>query len=95
MVWDDGYKKKLSEVDYKCLPDTVQESQKAKAPPTFKEAISACIVIVRKETDDQLNMKISKFDAYLKPDVKVEFFGNTKEHFSFRKCMNEKGHTLE
>jgi len=95
IVWDNGYKKKLTEVDYKCLRDTAQESHKTKAPHTFKEAISACIVIVRKETDDRVNLKISNFDAYLKPDGKVEFFGNTKEHFSFRKCMNEKGHTLE
>lgn len=71
-----------------------QESQKTKAPPTFKEAVASCIVIVRKETDDQLNMKISKFDAYIKPDGMVEYLGNERERFSFRKCLNEKGYPI-
>ncbi len=66
-----------------------------KSQPTFKEAVDICILSVRKETDNSFGFKHSQFDAYIMPDNFVEFIGTQKEHFSFKKCLNEKGHPIE
>ena len=62
---------------------------------TFTEAVDTCIFIVRQETDNRVGLKVSQFDAYSQSEGRVEFIGTEKERFSFRKCMNEKGHPIE
>jgi hypothetical protein len=71
-----------------------QQTQK-KVPLTLEEAVDTCIFIVRKETDDRIGFKVSQFDAYTKPGGKVMSFGTPKERFSFVKCMNAKGHSID
>ena len=61
---------------------------------TIKEAVDACVAIVRKESNNRIGYQPSQFDAYVKAGGKVAFFGTNKEGFSFGKCMNEKGHPL-
>jgi len=64
-----------------------QPQSQNKKPLTLKEAINICAVRARKETDDKIGVKFSNFDAYIKPDGSVEFFGTPKERFSFEKCL--------
>jgi hypothetical protein len=49
-------------------------------------------VIVRNGSDKRAGFKLSDFDAYVRSDGTVMYFGTAKERFSFEKCMNEKGY---
>jgi hypothetical protein len=35
-----------------------------------------------------------RFDAYVEPDQVVSTFGDARQRFEFKKCMNEHGYTL-
>jgi hypothetical protein len=77
------------------LPSVLNAQQLQKQKQlTLKEAVDICIVIVRKQTEDEWGLKIGQFDAYIRADGQVSYFGNNKERFSFQKCLDEKGHPL-
>jgi hypothetical protein len=61
-----------------------------KAQPTLGEAVEACVASVRKESTGA-GITISHANAHVKSGDQVAFFGSTKEHSSFRKCLSEKG----
>jgi hypothetical protein len=56
--------------------------------------VEGCAAIVREETNKRDRFQSSEFDAYIKSNGRIAFFGTDKEGFSFEKCMNEKGHPL-
>jgi hypothetical protein len=71
------------------------DNQKTSQEMQLKQVVETCAAIVRKETNDKAGgFNVSQFDAYVEPDGTVNFFGTQREHFSFQKCMNERGHTL-
>ena len=67
---------------------------------TRREAVAACIVIARKANNPFYGLhgmiKLREFDAYVRSsDDKVMYSGTPEDRFSFEKCMDEKGHSLE
>ena len=87
----------LSTLALAALPIVVgaQQQQRQRTQPTLKEAVAACVLIVRDETNKRIGVNVSDFDAYTTDEGAVSYFGTPKERFSFEKCMNEMGHPLQ
>jgi len=56
----------------------------------WKKDIAACVQEV-----GRLHSGIDVIDAFAKPGLQVEYFGTARARFQFRKCMDEKGWTLD
>jgi len=57
-------------------------------PLSFSQAISACRAWIRTHGEPS-------FDAFEKPGERVAFFGTAQARFTFEKCMNANGQTVD
>jgi hypothetical protein len=57
-------------------------------PLSFSQAVGACRAWIRTHGEPA-------FDAFARPDDQVEFRGTDAARFSFKKCMNANGQTLD
>jgi hypothetical protein len=57
-------------------------------PLSFSQAVDACRAWIRTHGEPA-------FDAFARPDDQVEFRGTDAARFTFKKCMNANGQTLD
>jgi hypothetical protein len=72
-------------------PQIAPARQATREPMSFKDTIERCVILVRAETTAMgFN---SNFNAYANGN-RAHYYGKTREHFSFEKCMSENGYHL-